>query len=108
MIPVFENVGERFTANAYCLGSLLSAVSKIFEKLVNNTLVGHLEKYDLFPDLQYSFRPSRSTTDLLTFVSSISDRIAMIFNRSWATCVVALEYPKLSTDFWSSSQAQGL
>ena len=41
----------------------------------------------LFSDFQYGFRSSRSTTDLLTVVS---DRIARVFNRSWATRAVAL------------------
>ena len=47
----------------YCLVSLLSVVSKFFEKLVANRIVGHLEKYGLFSDFQYGFR-SRSTADL--------------------------------------------
>ena len=37
--------------------SLLSVVSKVFEKLVNNRIADHLEKCDLFSDVQYGFRP---------------------------------------------------
>ena len=33
MVPVFKNVEERFTAKNYCPVSLLSVVSKVFEKL---------------------------------------------------------------------------
>ena len=51
-------------------------------KLVNNTLVNHLEKCRLFSDFQYGFRSSRSTADLLTVVS---DRTEKAFNRSGAT-----------------------
>ena len=36
------------TAKHYCPVSLLSVVSKVFEKLVNNRIVDHLEKCDLF------------------------------------------------------------
>ena len=36
--------------------SLLSMVSKIFELLVNNKLVDHLEKDSVFPYFQYRFR----------------------------------------------------
>ena len=50
--------------------------SKIFERLVNNRIVDHLEKCGLFSDFQYSFRSSRSTTDLMT---TVSDRIARAF-----------------------------
>ena len=48
VVPVFKNVGERSTAKNYHPVSLLSKVSKIFEKLVNNRIVDHLEKCGLF------------------------------------------------------------
>ena len=35
-VLVFKNVGERFIAKNYCPVSLLSVVSKVFEKLVND------------------------------------------------------------------------
>ena len=87
MVPVFKNVGKRSTAKNYCPVSLLSVVSKVFEKLVNNRIVDHLEKSGLFSDFQYGFRSSQST-DLLKVVS---DRIARVFNRSRATRAVALD-----------------
>ena len=77
-------LGERSTAKNYHPVSLLSLVSKVFKnnKLVNNRIVDHLEKYGLFSDFHYGFWSSRSTADLLTVVS---DRIARAFNRSGAT-----------------------
>ena len=56
VVPVCENVGERSTAKNYCPLSLLSVVSKVFEKLVNNRIVDHLEKCSLISDFQYGFR----------------------------------------------------
>ena len=91
VVLVFKNVGERSTAKNYCPVSLLSVVIKVFEKLVNNRIVDHLEKCGLFSDFQYGFRSSRSTADLLTVVS---DRIARAFNRSGATQAVACEKSK--------------
>ena len=44
VVPVFKNVGERSIAKNYHPVSLLSVVSKVFEKLVNNRIVDHLEK----------------------------------------------------------------
>ena len=58
VVPAFKNVGERSTAKNYHPVSLLSVVSKVFEKLVNNRIVDHLEKYGLFSDFQYGFRSS--------------------------------------------------
>ena len=72
-------------------------VGKVFEKLVNNRIVDHLEKRGLFSDFQYGFRSSRSTADLLTVVS---DRIARAFNRSGATRAVALDISKAFDRVW--------
>ena len=58
MVSVFENVGERSTAKNYHPVSLLSMVSKVFEELVNNKFVDHLEKCSIFSDFQYGFRSS--------------------------------------------------
>ena len=91
MVPVFKNVGGRSAAKNYHPVSLLSMASKVFEKLVNNRIVDHLENSGLFSDFQYGFRSSRLTADLLTVVS---DRIARTFNRSGATRAVALDRSK--------------
>ena len=87
VVSVFNNVGERSTAKNYRPVNVLSVVTKVFEKLVNNRIVDHLEKCGFFSDFQYGFRSSQLTTDLLTVVS---DRIARAFNRSVATRTVAL------------------
>ena len=97
MVPVLKNIGERSTAKNYCPVRLLSVVSKAFEKLVNNRIVDHLEKCDLFSDFQYGFRSSRSTTDVPTVVS---DRIARAFNRSGATRAVPLDLSKAFERVW--------
>ena len=97
VVPVFKNVGERSTAKNYRPVSLLSVVSKVFEKLVSNRIIDHLEKCGLFSDFQYGFRSSRSTPDLLTVVS---DRIARAFNRSGATRAVALDISKALDRVW--------
>ena len=68
--------------------SLLSMVSKVFEKL--NRIVYHLKKYGLFSDFLYGFRSFRSTADLTV----LSDRIARAFNRSGATQAVAFDISK--------------
>ena len=58
VVPVFKNVGERSTAKNYCPVSLLTVVSEVFEKLVNNRIVDHVEKCGLLSDFQYGFRSS--------------------------------------------------
>ena len=97
VLPVFKNVGERSTTKKYPPVSLRSVVSKVFEKLVNDRIVDHLKKYNLFSDFQYGFRSSQSTVDLLTVVC---DRTASAFNRSWATQTVALYISKAFDRVW--------
>ena len=85
------------TAKNYHSVSLLSVFSKVFEKLVNNRIVGHVDKCGLFSDFQYSFRSSPSSADLLTVVS---DRITRTFNSSGATRAVALDISKAFGRVW--------
>ena len=66
-------LGKACIAKNYHPVSLLFVVNKVFEKIVKNKIVDHLEKY--------GFRSCRSTADLLTVVS---DRIAWAFSRSRA------------------------
>ena len=68
MVSVFNNDEGRSTAKNYCPVSLLFVVSKVFEKLVNNRIIDHLEKCSHFSDFQYSSKSSRSTADLFTVI----------------------------------------
>ena len=97
MVPVFKNVGERSTAKNNCPVTLLSVVSKVFEKLVNNRIVNHLEKCGFFSDFQYGFRSCQSTADFLTVVS---DSIARAFNWSGANQAVTLNISKAFDGVW--------
>ena len=107
VVPVFKNVLERSAAKIYRPVSLRSVVSKVFEKLVNNRIVDHLEKCGLFSDFQYGFRSSQSTADLLIVAS---DRTARAFNRSGAGQAVALDAGLLHKlkSYGSSGQVIGL
>ena len=102
MVPVFENVRERSTAKSYHPVSLLSVVNKVFEKLLNNKIVDHLEKCSLFflifPVSSTIFRSSRSTAYLFTV---LSDRIFGAFNRSGSTGDVALNISKVFDRIWN-------
>ena len=90
---------ERSTAKSYHPVSLLSVVSKVFEKLLNNRIVDHLEKCDLSSDFQFGFRSSRSTADLLT---TVSVRIARAFKRSGATRAQVLDMTKAFGKVWDA------
>ena len=70
-------------------------LTKVFEKLnrINNRILDHLEKCGLFSDLQYGFRSSQSTADLLTVAS---DRISSAFNRPGAGFGMLVLFTNLS------------
>ena len=97
VVPVIKNVRKRSTAKNYRSIRFFCVVSKVFEKLVNNKIVDHLEKCGLFSDFQYGFRSSQSTEDLLTV---ISDRISRAFNRSGTTRAVAFNISKAFDRVW--------
>ena len=97
VVPVFQNIAERSTAKNYCPVSLLSVVRTVFEKLVNNSIVDHLDQCSLFSDFQYDFRSSWSIADLLTVVS---DRIVRAFERSGANPVLAVDISKAFDRVW--------
>ena len=48
VVTVFKYIGEGSTAKNYHLASLLSVVSKVLEKLVDNVIIDYLEKFGLF------------------------------------------------------------
>ena len=72
-------------------------VSKVFEKLVHNKIVDHLEKCGLFSHFQYDFRSAQSTADPLKVASN---RIARAFHRSGANRAVALDISKAFNRVW--------
>ena len=76
------------TAKKYYPVSLLSVVSKVFEKLVNNRIVDHLKKC--------GFTSSQSTADLLTVVS---DKIARALISRGLLELSHSIYPRLLTRF---------
>ena len=64
-------------------------VSKVFEKLLNNRVVDHLEKCDLFPDFQHGL-----LCQLRNLLTVVSDIIVRAFNKSGAAQAVALDISK--------------
>jgi hypothetical protein len=68
--PIFKN-GLKLDPNSYRPISLLPCISKIFEIIVNDQLMTHLETNKLLSPYQFGFRRNRSTCDLLTILSQL-------------------------------------
>ena len=97
VVPVFKNCGDRSNPRNYRPISLLPVISKVFESLINDALVIHLDSNRLFSDSQYGFRSGRSTADLLTV---ISERIYRALNISGEARAVALDISKAFDKVW--------
>ena len=80
-------------------------VIKVFEKLVNNRIVDHLEICGLFSDFQYVLRSPQSSSDLPAVVS---DRITRDFKRSGAIRAVALDISKAFDRVWYAGLLRNL
>ena len=96
VVPVLKNVVERLMAKNYCPVRLLSVVSKVSEKLLNNRLVVLLKKCGFLSDFWYGFR----CFWLIDVLTVVSDRIVRVFNMLGATPAVALEISKDFNKVW--------
>ena len=65
VIPLFKNKGNISDLCNYRPISMLSAFSKIFEKLLHKSIVEHLDSHGILNDSQYGFRKKRSTLHAL-------------------------------------------
>ena len=99
VVRVFKNVRERSMVKKYFPVGLLSVVSKVFEELVNKSLVDHLEICGIlfwfplwFQIFSINFRSSGSCIWW----------IAKAFNRYGATQVVALVISKPFHRVWNT------
>ena len=60
VVPIFKNSGDRSDPLNYRPISHLNIISKVYESLINKTLVSHMESNGQFSDTQYGFRSTHS------------------------------------------------
>jgi hypothetical protein len=90
VIPIYKAKDKDNVTN-YRPISLLSAVSKVIEKVVHKRLYYFLESNDKFYENQYGFRPKRSTVNAITHF--VNDTIKSLENKE-ATLSVFLDLSK--------------
>ena len=64
VVPIFKQ-GSRFTCRNYRPMSVLSSISKIFEKSIFNQLMFYITNENMISSKQYGFRPGFTTSDCL-------------------------------------------
>ncbi|KAL0860249.1 hypothetical protein ABMA27_010556 [Loxostege sticticalis] len=67
--PVYKS-GDRADVGNYRPISVLTSISKIIEKLINNRLVNYLNKFEILSKSQYGFRKGLSTQDAVLDLTS--------------------------------------
>ena len=97
VVPVPKKGCDSAQPSSYRPISLLPIAGKVFEALINKTLVQFLERHELLSDMQYGFRHSRSTGDLLSYVT---DHISRVLDRQGETRSVALDISKAFDKVW--------
>lgn len=67
-----KNVNAEITYRPICL---INCFGKLYEQLINKRLIEELESKQCLSDLQFGFRPGRSTVDALTRVQELADHV---------------------------------
>ena len=68
VVPLFKKGDEKDPAN-YRPISLLSSLSKVFEKILHNRMIRFTEKNDLICPMQYGFRNNMSCVDAIAAIT---------------------------------------
>lgn len=68
--PVYKG-GDRDDVGNYRPISVLPAISKILERLINLRLLSYLNEFDILSSSQYGFRKGKSTEDAIVNLSSL-------------------------------------
>jgi len=75
ILPIFK-IGDRETTENYRPISILNVISKIFEKVVLNRLLSHLEQINFICDEQHGFQKGKSTKSaIVSLVENLIDVI---------------------------------
>jgi retron-type reverse transcriptase len=64
VFPIYKSKSSH-EVNNYRPISLLTSISKLLEKIIHKRIFNFLENNELFNDLQFGFRPKRSTVDTI-------------------------------------------
>jgi len=71
MVALYKGEDQRTDPNSYRLLSMMSVVSKVFEKVLDNRIRVWGERTGVLSDLQGGFRTNRGTVDQLFILNEI-------------------------------------
>ena len=88
--PVYKNGNAQVVSN-YRPISVLSAFSKILEKLIHKRILSFLDQNNILSKLQFGFRPTFSTQLACSYLSS---KISDLFNNNLLVLAIFLDLTK--------------
>lgn len=89
--PIYKNKGSKKEPCNYRPISVLSNISKIFEKAIKNRLVKFLDKYKIIPKNQFGFMKNKNSTQA---VSLLIDKVVQSLENKEKSLVVLLDLAK--------------
>ena len=89
-IPLFKG-GDASNSSNFKLISLLSQISKIFEKVLYKRLTSFFDKFEILTQQQYGFRNGYSTTLAL---ADVHENLLQNIDESLVTCTILMDFSK--------------
>ena len=90
-IILLHKGGKTDEVNNYRLISILSSLSKIFEKVINKRFIDILKKHNAISDYEFGFRKGMSTTIAL---ADIFDQFQNALDNNEITCDIFIDLAK--------------
>ena len=90
IFPIFKS-GERSLPQNYRPISLLSAMSKILEKILHSRMIKFVEKHKLLSSNQFGFRPKQSCVNA---ISELTEAIRTSVDKKESSCLCLLDLQK--------------
>lgn len=97
IIPIHKKQKDKDNPNSYRPISLLNAMSKVAEKIINKRLAKQLKEQQTLIDEQFGFRPGHST---VLQVTRISHDIVTNFNKEKVTVMTLIDIQKAFDTVW--------
>ena len=76
LMPLYKGKGDTNSMDNYRGIALMSIVAKLYASILTSRLTKTLEQHGLRSDLQFGFRPKRSTVDAAFVLQTIADKYA--------------------------------
>lgn len=99
VIPIPKK-GNTMDPKNYRPISLISCISKIYEKFINEKLREHCEENNVIPNTQFGFRPNHSTTHALL---KFSEDLAVNLNNKTPVTALSLDCEKAFDTVWKNA-----